>query len=458
MKEGDNMMSNICTKDFLSEFEDVLNTIMENEKMTERDAVFIRQLIDYLITFRAQFSQKYASLAFFLKDLERILIDEKHLIYIVSYRGEMLLSSSELLDPKRIGVIIDSITVLVKNSGLPLREISLYLRQIGKIENLNKTRETETPNFKHFCSASSPIEIYDHLCKMVVGQTRAKQDLSILAYEYMKSSSISANSIALLGESGCGKTYLAECLAKIVGIPYVLFDCSNITPEGFTGASSSDICKIIDKELKKSSSGKLIVVLDEFDKLCMPNYDSKQENVSDLVMGQFMNILSGKQLPSGKNSKQCFFILCGCFFHLRDDKEKETKKNKIGFGNVDTVNSVLCKEITREDLCRAGMLPELARRIQEYVLLDPLTDEQIYEISKLDSSCFQKRSRRINECYDFEIDASRIVGEILSEIKEDDNDVRDGFIGYIENEFSRRVNSMILEHYKMDEKCSEVTK
>lgn len=446
---GDTMIDNVYSTKFLEGLQSRIESFITPECERHNDTFYIQILLDLLITYRVKTNKKGVSLGELIDDIGRILIDETFLKMIISRRKDMPCPpTSELVEERRIGVVLKALMSMLVEVDLPMRDKTKIIHQIDKIEKMNSTLGKGSPSTRNLIS--SPIEIYDELRKKVIGQDRVLLDISIFSYEYIKSREISNNTIALIGESGCGKTHIAESLAEILHIPHTIIDISGLSPEGFSGKSvSSDIEKLIDEGLKKSPNKKLLVVLDEFDKICLSNHDAHGDDINHIVCSQLMNLLSGRILKSGNNSNQCLYVLCGCFYDLREEKKKSSNKNTIGFGSIRESNEDEEQPfLTREDLISAGMLPEFARRIQNTLVLDPLSDEMIIGISELQNSSFQKRNRKVKECYGLNIDPPRIVREIV--INHNEDITRDGYIGLVENQFNQVVNKMIYEHLKIN--------
>lgn len=219
----------------------------------------------------------------------------------------------------------------------------------------------------------------------IVGQDEAIKAASLILFNHANK----RRSVTLfIGETSCGKSHIWNVLQNEVGAEKILvYDSSMITVEGYSGSTKiSSIFKSIPPEHRE----RVVIVLDEFDKLLEPQRGSHGTDYSALLQNQLLRLFNGDTMTfAGENgfsvdTSQISIVLLGAFQQIRDKKNhNNASTGVIGFGrqphsecNIDST------KITIEDLIRFGMRREIAGRINRIVQMSPLSIEDLTRIGQ----------------------------------------------------------------------------
>jgi len=257
-----------------------------------------------------------------------------------------------------------------------------------------------------------PKEIIAFLDEYVIGQEYAKQNLAVQVYQHYKrilsknmrsDVEIKKSNVIMIGNSGTGKTLLAETLAKAIGVPFAIGDATALTEAGYVGDDvESLILKLLqaaDMSVPAAESG--ILFIDEIDKIRRASAGSSltrdvtgegvQRSLLKLVEGTIANVppSGGRKHPEQKfinvNTKNILFIAGGAFNGLSDQMAKKQNRRMVGFGAEPMLEKTqeqdkLIAMVGSEDLIEYGFMPEMVGRFPVIVGLKTLTLNDILRI------------------------------------------------------------------------------
>ena len=285
----------------------------------------------------------------------------------------------------------------------------------------------------------TPAEIKNILDSYVIGQEEAKKTLSVAVYNHYKRINnknnvesdveIQKSNVLLLGPTGCGKTLLAQTLAKILEVPFAIADATTLTEAGYVGEDVENILlKLIqaaDYDIAKAEKG--IIYIDEIDKISRKSENPSitrdvsgegvQQALLKIIEGTVASVppQGGRKHPNQEliqiNTENILIICGGAFEGLENIIRDRTGEKAIGFGKQvksqkDVNQYEIFKELLPQDLLKFGLIPEFIGRLPIIATLKDLDKEALIKILVEPKNSLVKQYQKL-----FEIDGVELVFE-----------------------------------------------
>lgn len=292
----------------------------------------------------------------------------------------------------------------------------------------------------------TPEEIKAFLDEYVIGQDEAKKVLSVAVYNHYKrimagsdlGVDLQKSNILMLGPTGCGKTLLAQTLAKILNVPFAIADATALTEAGYVGEDvESILLKVIqaaDGDIERAEHG--IIYIDEIDKITRKSENPSitrdvsgegvQQALLKIIEGTVASVppQGGRKHPHQEliqiDTTNILFICGGAFEGIDKIIETRLDKKSIGF-NAEIAKKheedvdVLLHQVLPQDLVKFGLIPELVGRVPVTVSLDLLDKEALIRILTEPKSSLVKQYQKLMELDGVKLEFDKAALDAIAE-------------------------------------------
>lgn len=271
-------------------------------------------------------------------------------------------------------------------------------------------KEQEEEEISDNVQLATPSQIKNHLDQYVIGQDEAKRTLSVAVYNHYKrlrqnkksDVEIQKSNILMIGSTGSGKTYLAQSLAKFLGVPFAIADATSLTEAGYVGEDVENILLTLlqNADFDNKLAEKGIVYIDEIDKITRKSdnvsttRDVGGEGVQQALLKIIEGTISRVPISGGRKHPQAdcvnldtsniLFICGGAFDGLEKIVHKGADSKPIGFNadikGVPSKDTFDLSDVQQHDLVKYGLMPELIGRLHVVCTLNSLSKNDLKSI------------------------------------------------------------------------------
>ncbi|GFI33069.1 ATP-dependent Clp protease ATP-binding subunit ClpX [Lachnospiraceae bacterium] len=292
----------------------------------------------------------------------------------------------------------------------------------------------------------TPSQIKEYLDLYVIGQDEAKKTLSVAVYNHYKrlrqdkksDIEIQKSNILMIGSTGSGKTYLAQSLAKFLGVPFAIADATTLTETGYVGDDVENILLTLlqNADFDNKLAEKGIIYIDEIDKISRKGDNTSitrdvsgegvQQALLKIIEGTVSRvpISGGRKHPQGEcvniDTSNILFICGGAFDGLEKIVHKDSDSKHIGFGadvKVMGDSHILdLSDVQQKDLVKYGLMPELIGRLPVITTLNPLSESDLVKILTEPKNALTKQYQELlamdGVSLEFEEDTLKRIAEL----------------------------------------------
>ena len=306
--------------------------------------------------------------------------------------------------------------------------------------------DEEEEHIIHNIQLATPRQIKEHLDQYVIGQDDAKMTLSVAVYNHYKrlrqskksDVEIQKSNILMIGSTGSGKTYLAQSLARFLGVPLTIADATTLTQAGYVGEDVENILLRLlenaDYDVKRAEQG--VIYIDEIDKIAMKGENTSitrdvgGEGVQQALLKIIEGTVSRVPLSGGRKHPQAecvnidtsniLFICGGAFDGLEKIVYKKSDDKSIGFNadikSVYDTSTLDLSDVQQHDLVKYGLMPELIGRLPIVTTLQPLAEGNLIRILTEPKNALTKQYKELLAMdgvkLEFEADALKRIAEL----------------------------------------------